>query len=111
MPCHEAIMGTAAIDIPERELDAFCRKWRIRELALFGSVLRSDFGPDSDVDVLVTFDADARWSLVDLLRAESELQQLFNRPVDLIGRSAVQRSENWIRRKSILESARTVYAR
>jgi predicted nucleotidyltransferase len=104
-------MATAAIDLPEKELEAFCRKWRICELALFGSVLRSDFGPESDVDVLVTFEPGARLSLLDLVQAEFELQEVFHRPVDLLQRSAVQRSENWIRRKQILDSARTIYAR
>jgi uncharacterized protein len=104
-------MATVAIDIPEPKLDSFCRKWEIRELALFGSVLRDDFGPNSDVDVLATFESGATWSLLDLVQAELELQQVFGRPVDLLARSSVERSENWIRRRRILESARTIYAR
>ena len=104
-------MPTVAIDIPEQELAAFCRKWKIREVSLFGSVLRDDFGPDSDVDLLVTFDPGAAYSLLDMVDAELELATIFGRPVDLLERSAVERSENWIRRRRILESASTIYAR
>ena len=104
-------MATVAIDIPKRQLDAFCQKWQIRKLELFGSVLRDDFGPESDVDVLATFDPEASLSLFDLVDAELELQEIFGRAVDLLERSAVERSENWIRRRRILESARTIYAR
>jgi hypothetical protein len=98
------------IDIPEDDLAAFCRKWKIREFALFGSVLREDFGPDSDVDCLVEFAPDADWSLLDVIRAEQELGALLGRPVDLVERPVVEQSENWIRRRRILESARTIYA-
>ena len=104
-------MTTVAIDIPERQLDAFCQKWQIRKLELFGSVLRDDFGPKSDIDVLATFAPEASLSLFDLVDAELELQEIFGRAVDLLERSAVERSENWIRRRRILESARTIYAR
>ena len=104
-------MLTVAFDIPQQELAAFCRKWKIREVSLFGSVLREDFGPESDVDVLVSFDPSAAYSLLDMVDAELELAQVFGRPVDLLERSAVERSENWIRRRRILESASTIYAR
>lgn len=97
-------------EVPGKELDAFCRKWRITELALFGSVLREDFRTDSDIDVLVTFREDAPWSLWDIVHMGDELEQILGRPVDIAGRSAVETSENCIRRKRILESARTVYA-
>jgi uncharacterized protein len=94
----------------DRELIAeFCSRWKVEELSLFGSVLRDDFGPDSDVDVLVTFAPDARWSLFDAAAMEEELEQLFGRPVDLVTRPSVERSHNWIRRRAILGSARPVY--
>jgi hypothetical protein len=89
---------------------AFCRQWRITELALFGSAIREDFGPDSDVDVLVTFAEDADFTLLDMVRMQAELQQIFARPVDLVSRKALTRSRNWLRRDAILSSARTVYA-
>jgi len=104
-------MASVAIDIPEAQLAAFCEKWQIRTLELFGSVLRDDFGPSSDVDVLATFDSNAALSLFDLVEAEAELQGIFGRPVDLLDRTSVERSENWIRRRRILESARMIYAR
>jgi len=104
-------MSTVAIEFPEEQLSAFCQKWQIREVSLFGSVLRDDFGPDSDVDVLVVFDAAASLSLLDMIAAEQELAAILGRPVDLLDRRAVERSENWIRRRRILNSARTIYAR
>ncbi len=102
-------MSPVRIELPLDEIEAFCRKWRITEFSLFGSVLRDDFGPDSDVDVLVTFADDAGWSLWDLVEAEQELQEIFGRPVDLVERPVIEKSENWIRRRQILDSARTIY--
>lgn len=97
------------IDIPKEKIAAFCRKWNIVELSLFGSVLRDDFRPDSDVDVLVTFSRDANWSLLDHIGMEDELSAIFGRKVDLINRRAIERSENYIRRKAILETAQPYY--
>ena len=102
-------MMVSSIEIDREKLEAFCRKWKITEFALFGSVLREDFGPKSDVDVLVTFGADESWSLLDLIGAEQELSELFERKVDLIERRAIEKSENWIRRKAILSGAETIY--
>ena len=99
----------AAIDVPTEQIAEFCRRWKITELALFGSVLRDDFGPDSDVDVLVTFSPDAHWSLLDEADMERELAELLERPVDLVSRRAVQHSTNWIRRNAILGSAEPLY--
>jgi predicted nucleotidyltransferase len=102
-------MTTARIPIPYDAIAAFCRRWHITELALFGSVLRDDFRPDSDIDVLVTFAPDHEWSLFDLVRMEDELQALFGRPVDLVERSGVEQSENYIRRRHILSTLEPVY--
>ncbi len=96
--------------LPTRKLAGFCQRWRIREMALFGSALRSDFRPDSDIDLLVTFAPEVRWTLFDLVAMQRELQAIFNRRVDLIERQAVEQSENYIRRKSILQSAKVIYA-
>ena len=85
-----------------------CR-WKVAEFSLFGSALREDFGPTSDVDVLVAFEPEARWTLVDLDRMEEELASLFGRPVDLVERRAVEQSDNYIRRRHILSSAEAVY--
>jgi predicted nucleotidyltransferase len=98
------------IDIDRGKLAEFCQKWQITELALFGSVLREDFRPDSDVDVLVTFAPDSRWTLFDILHAEEELSKIVGRKVEIGERSAIEQSDNYIIRKQILSTARTVYA-
>lgn len=85
----------------------FCRKWRVKELSIFGSALRDDFGPDSDVDVLVAFEDDAEWDLWDHLHAEDELKQLFGRDVDLVAKDAVR---NPFRRHNILTNREVIYA-
>ena len=89
---------------------AFCEKWAVVELSVFGSVLRSDFGPDSDVDVLVRFDPAARPGLTEWMEMERELVEILGRDVDLISRQAVEWSDNYIRRKAILGSAQVIYA-
>jgi len=99
----------AHIDIPKKEVAAFCRRWQIKELALFGSALRDDFRPDSDVDVLVQFDAEARHTLFDMVFMQEELQRIFGREVDLVSRRGIETSRNYIRRRAILESAEVIY--
>ena len=103
-------MSKQKIAIPRQKISDFCRRWKVTEFSLFGSVLRDDFRPDSDVDVLVTFAPDSRVSLFDLVRMEEELKNLFGREVDLVERSAIEKSENYIRRKSILNNTQVVYA-
>ena len=92
------------------EIAAFCKRWQVTELALFGSVLRDDFGPKSDVDVLVRFDPRARHTLLDIAQMQDELSTTLGRAVDLIERAVVERSPNYTRRKAILQSAETIYA-
>jgi hypothetical protein len=99
-----------SIEVPDAEVGAFCRKWKISEMALFGSVLRDDFGPESDIDVLVRFERPIMWGLLDVAHMEKELSEVLGRKVDLIDWLGVEESPNYIRRKSILGSARTVYA-
>ena len=96
---------TARITIDQAALRAFCDRWRVAALELFGSIIRDDFRPDSDVDILVSFQPDANWGLLDHGSMEDELSGLFGRRVDLVSRRAVERSANQIRRSSILESA------
>lgn len=91
-------------------IKAFCDRWQIIEFALFGSVLRDDFRPDSDIDVLVTFAPEAKRGLSETLQMKDELQTIFGRNVDFIVKAAIERSENWLRRKNILESAQVIYA-
>ena len=97
------------IDIPSDKIAAFCQRWQITELALFGSVLRDDFGPDSDVDVLVRFGEGARHTLFDLDDMELELKEIFGREVDLVSRRGVEASHNYLRRNSILKTAQVIY--
>lgn len=97
------------ISIPQQELAAFCRKWKIKRLSLFGSVLRDDFRPDSDVDVLVSFLDEAQWRLFDLIHMEEELSAMVGRKADLVDRRSVEASRNYIRRRHILSSLEQVY--
>ena len=96
-------------EVPPAALAAFCRRWKVREVAVFGSALRDDFGPDSDVDLLVSFEKDAGWTLLDFVDMEDELAAIFGRKVDLVEREAVEESRNYLRRRSILGSARALY--
>jgi predicted nucleotidyltransferase len=98
-------MARIAIDYDKEKLRDFCRRWKITEFSLFGSVVRDDFGPESDVDVMVKAAADAGWSLFDIVNMENELAEIFGRPVDLCEREAVEESRNPYRRGSILSSA------
>jgi predicted nucleotidyltransferase len=100
-------MVSRNIDMPMDKIEAFCRKWKIRELSLFGSVLRDDFGPDSDVDVLVSFEADAPWDLFHLVEMRDELMALFGRDVDLVEKEGLR---NPFRRRTILDTREVIYA-
>jgi uncharacterized protein len=104
------MIASTKLHLPQAEIERFCRRWRILELSLFGSALRDDFRADSDVDILVTFAPDARWSLFDMVRMQKELETILGREVDLVERSAVEQSENYIRRKRILSELVPVYA-
>ena len=103
------MIASVKIPLPDLEIEKLCRRWQVSELALFGSVLRDDFRPDSDVDVLVTFAPGANWSLFDMVRMQKELESILGREVDLVERKAVEKSENYIRRKRILGSLVPVY--
>jgi len=94
-----------------QEIATFCQRWRIRELALFGSALRDDFRADSDVDVLIDFDEDADWSLLDHIQMQGELQALLGRDVDLISKRAVERSRNWLFRREVLRTAKVLFSK
>ena len=103
-------MPETRISLPQEQLTAFCKRWGVSELALFGSVLSEDFRPDSDIDVLVSFAPGARRSLFDLVSMEEELKAILGYEVDLIERKAIEQSENYIRRKAILQNLEIVYA-
>jgi predicted nucleotidyltransferase len=100
---------SARIPLDREKIAEFCQRWKITEFALFGSVLRDDFRQDSDVDVLATFAPDADWSLFDHIEMQEELSSLLGRKVDLVSRWAIERSDNWIRRKAILNTAEPIY--
>ncbi len=88
----------------------FCQRWHIAEFALFGSILRDDFDPDnSDIDILVAFQPEAKRGLTEWLDMQDELEATFRRKVDLVSKVAIQESPNWIRKRNILESAQVLY--
>jgi len=97
----------ARVPIDREQIADFCRKWQVTELALFGSVLRDEFGPDSDVDVLVTFAPEAPWSLFDLADMMDELEVMFGRKVHLVESAGLR---NPIRRRAILSGREVIHA-
>src|SRR3569832_699402 len=97
----------ARVPLPLDLIEDFCHRWRIDELALFGSVLRDDFSPKSDVDVLVTFSPDAQLSLLDFEAMKEDLQEILHRPVDLVSKGGLR---NPIRRHEVQTSRQIVYA-
>lgn len=94
---------------PVDDVAGFCRRWQITRLGLFGSVLREDFGPESDVDILARFHPAAKHTLLDLERMEDELESILGRSVDLLSWRGVERSRNRHRRTAILGSVEVVY--
>jgi len=100
-------MAKPRIDIPMDRINAFCKKWRVKEFALFGSVLRDDFRPDSDVDVLVELHPDHGLTLYDWVDMIDELRNIFGRKVDLVAKGGLK---NPIRRKEILGTAEVICA-
>ena len=98
-------IGASPNDIAE-----FCQRWHLTELWLFGSVLRDDFHSDSDIDFMIEFDRDHVPTLIDYVGLIYELSELVGRPVDVVMRRSVEQSENYIRRKEVLDSAEFVYA-
>lgn len=89
------------------QISAFCQRWHIIEFALFGSVLRDDFRPDSDVDVLVTFSPEQRLTWDDWMNMHEEIEALFNRKVDLVSKEYLK---NPYRRYEILNTCQVIYA-
>jgi len=100
----------AHLTLDEQQLKVWCRKWSVVELAFFGSVMRNDFRPDSDVDVLVAFAADSHLGLFEFNAAADELEGILGRKVDLLTRRGVESSRNPYRKQEILQSAQVVYA-
>ena len=103
-------MGKIHIDISSEKIAEFCAKWKIREFALVGSVLKNNFRSDSDIDALVTFREDAKPTLFDMVRMENELAEIFGHKVALVSKRGIESSRNYLRREAILNSAESVYA-
>jgi hypothetical protein len=100
-------MYTVHIELPREALKAFCNRWSVNELSLFGSVLRDDFRPDSDLDVLVSFEEEAHIGLWDMAQMVIELESMFGRKIDLVEKEALS---NPYRKKAILDHREIVYA-
>lgn len=96
--------------LKSKDIVLFCRRWQIREFAVFGSVLRDDFKPESDVDVLVTFGRNADWGLFDHTQMRNELETLLGRKVDLITRRALEKTQNQLLRDRILNSTKVIFS-
>ena len=91
------------------QLEEICQQWQITELALFGSVLRDDFNPQSDVDILVSFAKSTKITFFDLDAIEEQLSKLLDRSVDLVTKRAIEQSHNWIRKQNILGNCQVIY--
>ena len=102
-------MSKTRINLPKKEITEFCQRWKIREFSLFGSVLRDDLRLGSDIDVIVDFEPEVRYSLFDMVSMIDDLEEIFGREVDLLTRQAVEQSRNYIRRKAILSSREVIY--
>ena len=100
-------MDIPHLGTPPERIEAFCRRWKVSEFALFGSILTDEFRPDSDVDVLVTFAGDAHWSLFDLSDMRDELMEMFGRQVDMVLKRALR---NPFRKERILSTYQVIYA-
>jgi predicted nucleotidyltransferase len=100
-------MEKSKITVPKDKIQEFCNRWKVTEFSLFGSAIRDDFLPESDVDVLVSFSSDADWSLLDLIQMQDELREIFGREVDLVEEAGIR---NPFRRHAILSSRKVVYA-
>ncbi|MEO5348290.1 MAG: nucleotidyltransferase domain-containing protein [Magnetococcus sp. YQC-3] len=101
-------MTTDPDQLPMPSIQHFCKRWKITEFSLFGSILRKEFADSSDVDVLVSFADDAHWTLFDLVAMRDELRGVFGREVDLLSRRGIETSRNSLRRQAILESAECI---
>ncbi len=96
-----------SFSIDQKHITDFCRKWRVKEFSIFGSALREDFGPESDIDVLVEFEEEATWNAFDWVDMIEELEILFSRHVDLVEKTAIR---NPFRRHNILRTHEVMYA-
>ncbi|MGD2158920.1 MAG: nucleotidyltransferase domain-containing protein [Anaerolineales bacterium] len=101
-------MELKSLELPVEEIRLFCERWKIVEFAIFGSAIRADYGPESDLDVLIEFSSDAKWGLFDHVDMKIELQGILGRDIDLVTRSALEQSHNWVRKAEILSTAQVL---
>ena len=98
-------MSTVQITLPRKKINEFCRRWNVVEFSLFGSALRADFKPHSDIDVLVTFAPKSQIGLFEIAQMQIELEGVFKRPVDLVEKASLR---NPYRRREILQTAKVI---
>lgn len=98
------------INIQEEQLAEICKKFKIRELTIFGSALREDFNEKSDVDLLVEFNPNSGISLFDVVDLKEALESFLGREVDIVSKKAIQRSRNYLKKKAILDNYMVIYA-
>ncbi|EKU98593.1 putative nucleotidyltransferase [Leptolyngbya sp. PCC 7375] len=98
------------LGMSDKDVSAFCQRWSINTIALFGSILRNGFTEQSDIDILLTFKANVRQGLLTLAKIKHELEKQLHRPVDITIKKSIETSENWIRRQEISTTAQTIYA-
>ncbi len=103
-------MKINSLKVSDGEIRHFCQRWKVSELAIFGSALREDFTQDSDIDILISFEPDIQWGLFDLVNMETELKNIFGKEIDLVEKNAVVNSDNYIRRKGILDGAQIIFS-
>jgi predicted nucleotidyltransferase len=103
------IMSAVQPLIPSKKIAAFCKRWEVVEFALFGSAVREDFSPQSDIDVLVSFAPQSDWGLFEHIQMKQELKELFGREVDLVTRRALEQSRNALLRSEILSTMKLLY--
>lgn len=107
MPAKKTIRKKPKFIIPRKKIATFCEHWGVTEFSLFGSVLRDDFRPKSDIDVMLVIKPDAPIGLFELIEMQLELEKLFKRKVDLVEKEGIR---NPYRRKEILSTAKVIYA-
>jgi predicted nucleotidyltransferase len=95
------------LELPLAHIAEFCKHWKVKEFSIFGSILGKDFGPDSDVDVLLSFQEDAPWGLFEFVDMKEELKRIFCREVDIVEKEAIR---NPFRRHEILRTREVIYA-
>jgi uncharacterized protein len=96
-------------DLPSGLIDQFCRKWQIECLSVFGSIVRNELSPQSDIDFLVEFEPQVCYGFREILEAQDELSAIVGRFVDFVIKKSLERSANYVRKRNIFESARIIF--